>query len=75
MSGMKNTNTAEARYANTPIGEVTEQAKHDMDLIKADVLLGNWDGVQRGIQWTIDALTDIQCNLNKLGAKGLLNAR
>jgi hypothetical protein len=60
------------RYENTPIGQVTEQAKRDMDLIRSDVERKDWQSVISGVKYQVDAFTELLNNLKELDAKGLL---
>lgn len=59
------------RYEDTPIGEITEQAKYDMDLIRDDVERKDWKAVRAGVKYQIEAFTELLTDLEKLEAAGV----
>jgi len=59
-------------YEETPIGEVTERAKRDMDLIRKDVEAKNWLSVIAGVEYQIQAFTELLADLKKLQRGGFL---
>lgn len=59
-------------YEDTPIGQVTEQAKRDMDLIRRDVEKRDWLAVINGVKYQVEAFTELLESLRSLDAAGKL---
>lgn len=60
------------RYEDTPIGEVTERAKRDMDLIRGDVERKDWPSVINGVRFQAEAFAELLVQLEKLQRQGNL---
>ena len=61
-------------YENTAIGEITTQAKRDMDLIRADVEGKDWQSVIEGVKYQVNAFTSLLADLETLKARGVLHS-
>jgi hypothetical protein len=61
-------------YEETPIGEVTTQAKRDMDLIRESVERKDWKDVMAGVKYQAETFARLLTDLESLNARGVLRS-
>ena len=57
------------RYEDTPIGQVTERAKRDMDLIRTEVERGDWKAVASGVKFQAEEFMKLLVNLREMARR------